>query len=377
MKKHLLPLVCFMPLAVLHAIDAVIIDNSSASVYGPWASSTSYYDYHGSDYLWVGGGPTTDHVKYHLNVPSAGTYKVYVSYSPHANRAWNARYQIRHSGGTDMVFKDQRETYQFEWFIRPWNYLGSWHFSAGDGQDITIFRHSMDVVSADAVMIIKYDDGPVPPGNWSLTFSDEFSSFDTGKWEKVQETTEPKILSARLPANVEVAAGKLRLITRHENYEHREWTSGYVKTRIFTQRYGYFEARIRIPAYDGLNNAFWLTEMYKSEIDVTEAKHGGVNRNRNDVTYNKWYPEHEDWGWKHLTTEDLTEWHVYAVFWDADKIIWYFDGYEVFRFYHVGMASEPHDIKFSTAVQDWIVPPDPALHNTAMEIDWVRVWQRN
>jgi len=114
---------------------------------------------------------------------------------------------------------------------------------------------------------------PKHPGKWKLAWSDEFngkdgSAADASKW--TLETGgnrwgnhELEYYTSR-PENVEQRAGSLVITARKEHYTGadgvtKEYTSARLKTYgKFEQKYGRFEARIKIPKGQGMWPAFWL-----------------------------------------------------------------------------------------------------------------------
>ena len=109
--------------------------------------------------------------------------------------------------------------------------------------------------------------------NWALTWSDEFdgadgSAPDPKKW--TAETggggwgnNELEYYTARR-TNSRVEKGNLVIDALQEKFTGpdgvaREYTSARLKTgKLFTQKYGKFEARIRIPKGQGMWPAFWM-----------------------------------------------------------------------------------------------------------------------
>ena len=114
---------------------------------------------------------------------------------------------------------------------------------------------------------------PPLPSGWTLTWSDEFngsngSAPDASKW--TLETggngwgnNELEYYTAR-PQNSVQQNGNLVINVLQENYTGsdgitRSYTSARLKTAThFTQAYGRFEARIKIPAGQGIWPAFWM-----------------------------------------------------------------------------------------------------------------------
>ena len=107
-------------------------------------------------------------------------------------------------------------------------------------------------------------------GKWELVWSDEFnaSALDPSKW--VVDTGgegwgnhELEYYTAR-PQNVTTRRGKLVITALREKYTgsdqvSREYTSARLKSQgKFSQAYGRFEARIKIPYGQGMWPAFWM-----------------------------------------------------------------------------------------------------------------------
>ena len=221
------------------------------------------------------------------------------------------------------------------------------------------------------------DGGPPDHALWELTFEDHFDgdTLDARVWN-VQASASPHLLSGRWPENVVVEDGLLRLVTRKELRAGQEWTTGHIWTRNFKQQYGYFEARMRYAAATGVNNAFWLFEPGVLEIDIVEGQYPDI------ITTNLHYRSETGemdriQSISYRSTVDLSDgFHVYAVEWNEDEVVWYFDG-EVIRRWENTVAHHPLDVRFSTAVvQDWRGPVTDALDGTSMDVDWVRVYQR-
>ncbi|AQQ10032.1 Retaining alpha-galactosidase precursor [Sedimentisphaera cyanobacteriorum] len=215
------------------------------------------------------------------------------------------------------------------------------------------------------------------PG-WKLTFHDEFNGADLDwqKWES--ESGSPgHIDSSRWPENAVVENGNLRLLTKKEQRGGKEWTSGHIWSRIFKQKYGYWEARYKIADSTGLNNAFWMIETGDFEIDIDE----GHYPDQMHTNVHNWAGTH--WGEGHLLETGLPlseEYHTRALEWTPEELIWYFDGTEVRRWnYETKDISldKPVAVRFSTAVVQWAGEVTDELDGTSMDIDYVRVYERS
>jgi beta-glucanase (GH16 family) len=113
----------------------------------------------------------------------------------------------------------------------------------------------------------------VKPAGWKLVWSDEFngpngSAIDPSKW--VFDIGGDKWGNEELeyytnrPKNVFIENGDLVIQAQQENYTgsdgvSKKYTSGRLKTiGKFSQTYGRFEARIKIPSGEGMWPAFWM-----------------------------------------------------------------------------------------------------------------------
>jgi len=114
---------------------------------------------------------------------------------------------------------------------------------------------------------------PPPPANYKLVWSDEFSgpdgsSPDSSKWTydiggNGWGNNELEYYTNRTQ-NAQVKGGNLVITAQQESYTGadgvtRNYTSARLKTQgLFSQAYGRFEARIKIPAGQGMWPAFWM-----------------------------------------------------------------------------------------------------------------------
>jgi len=231
---------------------------------------------------------------------------------------------------------------------------------------------------------------PPDHARWELTFEEDFDgdALDTEVWEAQDAPSGAHRLDNRWPENNIISDGVLHQVTRHEDPPRggKEWSSAHIWTREFTQQYGYFEARIRYGR--GLNNAFWLWrpssrfEQPHFEIDVNE----GHTPSQICMNYHQ-YVYHKD-GWRELVSVggtsdapvDLSEdYHIYAVEWDADRIIYYFDGRPLRVLTNHG-AHAPADIRLSTIIHPGTLRnndiPIDEMDGVTMSTDWVRVYRK-
>ncbi|MCI0586344.1 MAG: N-acetylmuramoyl-L-alanine amidase [Planctomycetes bacterium] len=129
-----------------------IRDNDVPATYaetGTWTTSGTP-GYAGLTYRFVNASPTeTATATWSAVIPADGLYPVYVFSRDGANRVTDALYRVLHPGGLSEVRVNQ------EIDGLRWNYLGSWHWFAGDLAQVTLSNESAEtgVVIADAVRI--------------------------------------------------------------------------------------------------------------------------------------------------------------------------------------------------------------------------------
>jgi beta-glucanase (GH16 family) len=162
---------------------------------------------------------------------------------------------------------------------------------------------------------------------------------------------------------------------------NRKYTSGLITTRqSFTQQYGVFEMRARLPKGRGLWPAFWLLPpngVWPPEIDVME-----VLGNDTTMLYTSWHSRETG---PHTTetistrVPDLSaDFHTYAFEWNKYEIRWFFDGVEVARRSTPGDMQRPMYVLANLAVGGgWPKDPDASTPFPAVfAIDWIRVYRR-
>lgn len=145
----------------------------------------------------------------------------------------------------------------------------------------------------------------------------------------------------------------------------------------FSQTYGYFEARMQMPAGAGMLGAFWLMPAnggWPPELDVAEVTGNSPTTLVNTV-HGIDAPE------PHWVDEpDMTQgFHTYAVDWEPDKITWYFDGQETFESSTPADMNQPMYMILSNGSGtpgSWAGPSDPST-SSQMQVDYVRVYDSN
>ncbi|NAS27118.1 family 16 glycosylhydrolase [Herbidospora sp. NEAU-GS84] len=138
-------------------------------------------------------------------------------------------------------------------------------------------------------------------------------------------------------------AGNLAITARRENpsnlqchYGTCQYTSGRILTADrFTQAYGRFEARIKIPRGQGIWPAFWMlgggTWPNGGEIDIMENVGNQPNTVYGTVHGPGYFGGTAVGGNRSIGAPLADAFHTYRVDWSPNLIIWYVDGSEYFR----------------------------------------------
>ncbi|MBQ2966665.1 MAG: S-layer homology domain-containing protein [Clostridia bacterium] len=228
--------------------------------------------------------------------------------------------------------------------------------------------------------------GPPTDEEWVLTFNDEFfgDSLDWAVWDS-EVGGGSHTLSSRWPENAVVKDGNLHLEIRKEQKTGftNEWTAAsvWVRDEVFRQSQGYWEARYKYNAGAGVNNAWWMMtkkhqvtdDKQNYEIDINEG-HYPHKINTNLHHYESGTGKSE--ASVHKANYDLSaDYHTYAIKWDENEIIYYFDNEEIARNKNFN-SIVPVSPWFSTAVLNWAGNADDQTDGSAMIVDYCRVYQR-
>jgi beta-glucanase (GH16 family) len=291
--------------------------------------------------------------------------------------------------------------------------------AAGAGLSLLIVATTMPSRHAAANRVVH---SQTPP-DWVLTWSDEFNApagsppdarkwtFDIGGggWGNHELET-----YTNRTANAEIEGGNLVITARKEEFTgpdgvKRNYTSARLKTLdLFSQTYGRFEARIKIPAGQGMWPAFWMmgNDITKvgwpkcGEIDVME----NIGREAGIVHGSLHGPGH---GPEHGPgpapgpapgTADETstfslpagqafsnDFHVFAIEWEPAEVRFYVDAAKYATFQKAGWPAaapwvfdHPFFILLNVAVGgDWPGPPEAATQfPQQMLVDYVRVYKK-
>jgi beta-glucanase (GH16 family) len=235
---------------------------------------------------------------------------------------------------------------------------------------------------------VGYGDPAERPG-WKLIFDDEFdgTALDLKKWNP--HDPEGRERNSELQAYVtnafEVSGGVLRVkAEKREAFyggKERSITSGMMTTQgKFSQQYGRFEIRCRVPKGKGMWPAFWLLPEprgWPPEIDVLEILGHEPEKVYMTHHFRDEEGKHKSHGGSWSGPDFSGDFHDFAVEWSPERIVWFVDGVERYR----SEDSIPHRKMFlllNLAVGgDWPGAPDERTQfPAALEVKYVRAYEK-
>lgn len=199
--------------------------------------------------------------------------------------------------------------------------------------------------------------------------------------------------------NSYVENGLLYIEAKLESYGGSAYTSSKMVTQDkFSQAFGRFEARIKLPLGDGLWPAFWMMpqdSVYggwaaSGEIDIMEARGRIINEASGAIHYGGQWPNNTYQHGSHTfpVGQGIDTFHVYAIEWTDTSIKWYFDDilvWEAREWYTEGQDfPAPFDEAFYMILNlavgghfdDYRLPDNSIFEEpVVMIVDYVRVYQ--
>ena len=162
---------------------------------------------------------------------------------------------------------------------------------------------------------------------------------------------------------------------------------------LFEQAFGYFEARVKLPASGGMWSAFWLqSESVRqvgfggedgTEIDIYESSFYRTGRTKmgHALHFDGYHPAHHkcmdtvrDTG-----TDLYSGWHTFALKWTPNEYVFYIDGRADWASDFGGVSKVPAYLRFTNEIRPQKVGPYGQrlgkFDGGTFYIDWVHVYQ--
>lgn len=228
---------------------------------------------------------------------------------------------------------------------------------------------------------------------WDLTFSENFegTELDKEKWitryywgdvlmnDAYALPTDPHIFTEK---NIKISNSVSRLETRKEKAEGKVWdpkigfvpkefdyTSALISTgKSFRQKYGLFEAKIKVSDIKNVRHSFWmLSNTSLPHIDIARTSPcgkllpGHISGSEDSPKVNQAKIKGLDW------TNDF---FIYSLEWTPNKLIWKINDVVIYT-QTENIPNDPMYLILSSGVSN----PNSDV-NAVMEIDWVKCYQR-
>ncbi|MBU9711534.1 glycoside hydrolase family 16 protein [Bacillus tamaricis] len=265
-------------------------------------------------------------------------------------------------------------------------------FSKKNTTDYLVLRPAQPIISERLLNHSLIDSSNEPyyhsfkKDGWELIWQDEFEKefLDEKKWNTEDWAAEKnKELQFYTSDNVLVDDGHLKLVSKNEDFNGRDYTSGAVHSKDkFYFKYGKVEMRAKLPIGQGIYPAFWMMPNVEStwlpQISIMEF----LGHQTEEVwSVLHWLNEHSELKTvesKYSNTDFSQGFHIFGMEWDPNTIIWYIDGEEVFRTEAYIPDTEMY-LYINTAIGgDWPGSPDKTtVFPQSFEVDYVRVYQKS
>ena len=218
---------------------------------------------------------------------------------------------------------------------------------------------------------------------WRLVWSDEFdgAAVDESKWERIGDAPRRDGFWIKDDAYLD-GNGGLLLRTRKDG---ERYTCGAVRTKgKFEHRYGFWEARCKLPKQQGHWPAFWLMPA----AGLKDAEAGGVAGAEIDIMEKAWlaekidhaihwngYGSHHKQDYREVERPGLNEgFHTFALEWSPEEYVFYIDGNETWRTKAGGPSQAPSYAKLTEEIGPWAGKIAEAALPDYFVVDYVRVY---
>jgi beta-glucanase (GH16 family) len=178
------------------------------------------------------------------------------------------------------------------------------------------------------------------PANYSMIWSDDFNgtNLDLTRWE--YRALGPRRAGYNTTTAVAVQNGLLSIMTTY-NAALNRYETGMIGTQpTFLQKYGYFEARMKLQTQQGHWSAFWLQSpdiqtavtppnpaLYGCEVDIQEYRVSHPNGVQHALHWNGYSSGTKSY--EYFTSPAgfaAQEWHTFGLLWTPTSYTFYVDG---------------------------------------------------
>jgi len=123
------------------------------------------------------------------------------------------------------------------------------------------------------------------------------------------------------------------ILLKKEKVCDKEYTGGGIISRAYFG-FGYYEARLRVPAAAGWHTAFWMMDNHHahddtSQVELDPMENDSIDPQTFSVDYHQWRSplgHVKAWRAVHRPDDSLTDFHVIGMEWTPEAVHYYFDG---------------------------------------------------
>jgi autotransporter-associated beta strand protein len=381
-------------------------DDPGVTFTGAWTNSSTPGSFGAASVYaaTTAGSTATATYTFAPDLAARGLYDVYLHWTAAANRPTN--------GPVDLRVPDSTNTYRVNQTTNgsTWMYVGTMSCDAGTNHAVVIRDNSGvagTYIVADAVQFIPrlrpWSPAAEVSADYALMILDEQfdgTNVNQSVWSTFDSRSDYGVSNGYLHTVLRyTGAVALASATTNELWNEGNWRQGGIIADS-GQKYGYHEARIRLPQppAKGVDTAYWhgaVDELLNGyEIDAPEFFNSSTSANSNDYGFGVWdhvLPtparpglatgrtwDYSSGSWTPLgdSTQFITiglEWRV-----DNSQVV-YINGVKVYTAPVSGMNDTesilPSSIILSTKVLDWM-KPNTNLHLASATWDYARYYQK-
>ncbi len=266
--------------------------------------------------------------------------------------------------------------------------------------------------------VVARKDSPYVPSGYVKVFGDEFTQaqLDVSRWwtryiyaDGTLDFLNDEQQRYRENENHVMTGQSLILVAKKIGGDgEARYESGMLRSKT-TFKYGYFEARIKVPGGLGVRPAFWLNSARRSgdgkiswppEIDIMELANNGAEDTMDmlhtSVAYHSAQKQklifrdpdfNTDWNYWRAPHNLSGDFHTFAALWDIDDTVsTYFDGRLISKVGYKWVYDDGTRAGYAHVLLDLAIGGanwagrhgiDDAAFPQGLEVQYVRVYQRN
>jgi len=234
----------------------------------------------------------------------------------------------------------------------------------------------------------------LPPANYVLTFSDDFSgdTVDSTKWltqYRWGQTNKPDYTVAE-PYNISIDNSVVSLTANDNPVVYNSDTYNYsnaVLSCVYQQMFGYYETRMKCAYGKGLISSFWLLkcvppDTFINEIDIAENLAGTFTNDqykiRTNLHWGSSYASQQEDKYKYNSkgaVDYTADFHTFGLLWETNLIQWFIDGQLIREYSGDGIPQVEMNAILDISIGNFGVMPDSStIFPNSLHVDYVKIY---